>query len=414
MAAAPPAAGATPGTPHTTTTSATMAAHSITTYAEHYAALPDDLQGRYDQLLAPYNPASGRSHQQLLHRLLSMSDTSPKAFVGLVEHSGSYCTVLVHRITLFKSHPVDVSDWDGKALGFGGDVMPGNHIELMEVPEDAFAVAPEHVVPTWENVTHLLSGNPTVEVLGPFTAGDPDTEPLKCRKMVPVPAAYLHLLLDRTLTPRQLWEQVGGAIIADAKEVECGVLLNWIRAALTARSSTATPPRYARLAYPPRAVERSLSADPGGAGFAGAPLGGASHRPPGTGSVSPGSNGPDGVAGGCAAARERCSTAGSSGGARPHCGPEDSYERFPPVRHNLAAQPGGGRRRGFASHLSSVGKLHQGREARRSPNGVQRAGGERSKCLPHYASGHQGALRDGGPRATRLPPVRGGRPLKRS
>ena len=249
MAAAPPAAGATPGTPHTTTTTTTttMAAHSITTYAEHYAALPDDLQGRYNLLLAPYDPASGRLHQQLLHRLLSMSDASPKAFVGLVEHSGSYCTVLVHRITLFKSHPVDVLDWDGKALGFGGDVMPGNHIELMEVPEDAFTVAPEHVVPIWENVNHLLSGNPAVEVLGPFTAGDTDTEPLKCRKMVPVPAAYLHLLLDRTLTPCQLWEQVGGgggggAIIADAKEVECGVLLNWIRAALTARSSTATPP----------------------------------------------------------------------------------------------------------------------------------------------------------------------------
>ena len=161
MAAAPPAAGATPGTPHTTTTTTTTttAEPSITTYVEHYAALPDDLQGRYNLLLAPYDPASGRSHQQLLHRLLSMSDTSPKAFVGLVEHSGSYCTVLMHRITLFKSHPVDVLDWDGKALGFGGDVMPGNHIELMEVPEDAFAVAPEHIIPTLGNVNHLLSGN---------------------------------------------------------------------------------------------------------------------------------------------------------------------------------------------------------------------------------------------------------------
>ena len=239
MAAAPPAAGATPGTPHTTTTTTTMAAHSITTYAEHYAALPDDLQGCYDLLLAPYDPASGRSHQQLLHRLLSMSDTSPKAFVGLVEHSGSYCTVLVHRITLFKSHPVDVSDWDGKALGFGGDVMPGNHIELMEVPDDTFAVAPEHIVPTLGNVNHLLSGNPAVEVLGPFTAGDPDTEPLKCRKMVPVPAAYL-----------PGGGGGGGAIIADAKEVECGVLLNWIRAALTARSSAAPPPPPTMLASP--------------------------------------------------------------------------------------------------------------------------------------------------------------------
>ena len=94
--------------------------------------------------------------------------------------------------------------------------------------------------------------------------------------------------------------------------------------------------------------------------------------------------------------------------------PEDSNEGFPPVRHNLAAQSGGGRRRGFTSHLSSVGKLHQGREAYRSPNGVLRAGGEWPKRLPHHAPGHQGALRDGGPGATRLPPVRGGRPLKRS
>ena len=120
MAAAPPAAGATPGTPHTTTTTTTttMAAHSITTYAEHYAALPDDLQGRYNLLLAPYDPASGRSHQQLLHRLLSMSDASPKAFVGLVEHSGSYCTVLVHRIKEPPSRRVGLG-WQGARVWWG-------------------------------------------------------------------------------------------------------------------------------------------------------------------------------------------------------------------------------------------------------------------------------------------------------
>ena len=84
-----------------------------------------------------------------------------------------------------------MSDWDGKALGFGGDVMPGNHIELMEVPDDAFMVSLEHVITTLGNVNHLLSGNPAVEVLVLFTVGDPDTESLKCRKMVLVPAAYL-------------------------------------------------------------------------------------------------------------------------------------------------------------------------------------------------------------------------------
>ena len=87
--------------------------------------------------------------------------------MGLVEHSGSYGTVLMHRITLFKSHPVNILVWDGKVLGFGGDVMPGNHIKLMEVLDDAFTVSPEHVIPTLGNVNHLLSGNPAVEMLGP-------------------------------------------------------------------------------------------------------------------------------------------------------------------------------------------------------------------------------------------------------
>ena len=77
-----------------------------------------------------------------------------------------------------------------------------------------------------------------MEVLGLFTAGDPDTESLKCCKMVPVPAAYLHLLLDHTdpHTPQVVGTSGGGG------GGKCGVLLNWIRAALTMQSSTATPP----------------------------------------------------------------------------------------------------------------------------------------------------------------------------
>ena len=37
----------------------------------------------------------------------------------------------------------------------------------------------------------------------------------------------------------------------------------------------------------------------------------------------------------------------------------------------------------------------------------------RDRAKPHYAPGHQGALRVGGPGATCLPPVRGERPLQR-
>ena len=92
------------------------------------------------------------------------------------------------------------------------------------------------------NVNHLLSGNPAVEVLGPFTAGDPDTEPLKCHKMVPDPAAYLHLLLDHTLTPRHLWEQGGGG--GDHRRCQgSGV---WGADRIPSTTPGAEPPRDAR------------------------------------------------------------------------------------------------------------------------------------------------------------------------
>ena len=123
--------------------------------------------------------------------------------------------------------------------------MPGNHIELMEVPDDAFAVAPEHVVPTLGNVNHLLLGNPAVEVLGPFTAGELSSSSAARWYRSQQPTYICCWTVPHT--PPVVGTSGGpggggGAIIADAKEVECGVLLNWIQAALTARSSTATPP----------------------------------------------------------------------------------------------------------------------------------------------------------------------------
>ena len=210
MAAAPPAAGATPGTPHTTTTTTTttMVVHSITTYVEHYAALPDNLQGR--------ERAVDRISSNCCIVCSPCLTPAPRPSWGWWNTRDPIAQSSCIGSHSSRATQLTWSDWDGKALGFGGDMMPGNHIELMVVPDDAFAVAPEHVVPTLGNMNHLLSGSPTVEVLGPFTAGDPDTEPLKCRKMVLVPAAYLL--------------GGGGGI---AKEVECGVLLNWIRAALT-------------------------------------------------------------------------------------------------------------------------------------------------------------------------------------
>ena len=133
-------------------------------------------------------------------------------------------------------------------------------------------------------------------------------------------------------------------IIADAKEVECGVLgaaqLD-SSSPHRAKHGEPPPPPPATLAspillgrlsevFPPIRVEPVLQAHR------------PPHRPPSTGSVSPGY----GVTGGCAAARERCSTAGSSVSCARAAAPKTPTSAFPQFatiwRRNLGVAEDGG------------------------------------------------------------------------
>ena len=94
----------------------------------------------------------------------------------------------------------------------------------------------------------MLAAQPTAVQFGPFEDSTPDTQSIAVRNMVPIsPPSYVHLVLDRALNPRALWEQVGGAVINDGRELECRELLNWLRYALTLQKDptgtlTALPP----------------------------------------------------------------------------------------------------------------------------------------------------------------------------
>ena len=219
----------------------------ITTYLQKYRGQGDALEGRYQEFLAPYAPDSGRTHAQLEARILSTTAEVPKVFLGLVEHAGATSSVTLHRPTQYASHPVDASIWDGATLAFAGDVLAGNHIEIVRVPTTAFEVAPDNNVPTITGLQAMLAAQPNAVQFGPFEDGAPDTQSMAVRNMVPIPPSYVHLVLDRTLNPRALWEQVGGAVINDGRELECRELLNWLRYALTLRKDpggtpTALPP----------------------------------------------------------------------------------------------------------------------------------------------------------------------------
>ena len=236
----------------------------ITTNLHKYREQSDALEGHYQEFLAPYTPDSGRTHAQLEARILAMTAEVPKVFLGLVEHAGVTSSITLHQPTQYASHPVDTSVWDGATLTFAGDVLAGNHIEIVWVPAIAFEVVPDSNAPTITGLQALLAAQPNAVHFGPFKD---NTQTITVHNMVPIPPAYVDLVLDRALNPQALWEQVGGAIINDGCKMECGELLNWLCYALTlpkdpSNTPTTLPPgsslRVIRAALPMLCIDAPL------------------------------------------------------------------------------------------------------------------------------------------------------------
>ena len=216
-----------------------------TTYLQLYQGLQDALGGEYGPLYAPYAVDARSTHQELRDRLLSLSEVVPKAFLVLATDTDNvHRTRTIHRVQCYPSHPVLASPWDGKVLAFVGDLLPGNFIDMVEFPEASFALTGEVTIPTTANTTALLAAHPNQGHLLPMAAGTVDTDQVNCRYFIQVPQAYLPLLLNRRLTPRELWEQVVMTIIADNREQSCAPFLAWARVALMLRPDPADPANY--------------------------------------------------------------------------------------------------------------------------------------------------------------------------
>ena len=188
MAAAPPTTHGTATTP-------------VVTYSQRYGRQRDVLEGHYGQFLASYAHDSTHMHATLLTHVLASGHSIPNVFLSLVKHGGIYRSVLVHWLTLYANHPYEPSPWYNVVLGFGGDVLPGNHIELLRFPGNVFEVTGAQVMPIVTGMHALLAAAPTATSVGPFHDGDPDTQIIHLRNVLPVPPAYINIILDKTLTP---------------------------------------------------------------------------------------------------------------------------------------------------------------------------------------------------------------------
>ena len=90
-------------------------------------------------------------------------------------------------------------------------------------------LAPAIYVPSAATIDTSLSGNPTINLLGPYGAGDAGAEVIRFCKTVYVPDPYVGLFLGNNLTPVEAWNRFRGAISDAATEAACRSIIDWLR-----------------------------------------------------------------------------------------------------------------------------------------------------------------------------------------
>ena len=124
-----------------------MAAPPPTTYQAKFNQEGDALNGDYQAFLAHYATGAGSLDADgLRSHVLDASNAVPKVFLGLLSTNNTYKVVSVHRPTAYTRHPATASAWDGQVFAFQGDVLPGNFINIVEFPDDAFAPCQVQVI----------------------------------------------------------------------------------------------------------------------------------------------------------------------------------------------------------------------------------------------------------------------------
>jgi len=90
-----------------------------------------------------------------------------------------------------------------------------------------------------------LIADPALAMCGPFALGDADTMPVIVRNSCLLPARFAARFLSSSFTPREAWEQIGGAIRADDAAVvtACEPIVHWLQYVLHQSSaiSVASP-----------------------------------------------------------------------------------------------------------------------------------------------------------------------------
>lgn len=126
-------------------------------------------------------------------------------------------------------------DLNNKFFAFEGELV-ANSGHTVELDTSLFSLFNNQVaVPTVNFITTAIANDPDLQMLGPYNTADAHTEPVKTRKIVPVPHAIAGLWLPFPdgITARYFWETIYPAIVGAGLVDECKALLQFFQIMIT-------------------------------------------------------------------------------------------------------------------------------------------------------------------------------------
>ena len=115
-----------------------------------------------------------------------------------------------------------ITTFDDRTYAFDGDLYNNQGISV-EINNSYYdlADATSVFVPTIANIVNQIAADPLLNLFDPLTAADAETEPMKCRLIMPIPFKYVPIFLANKVTPRFYFETILPLITADNNARDC-------------------------------------------------------------------------------------------------------------------------------------------------------------------------------------------------
>jgi hypothetical protein len=93
---------------------------------------------------------------------------------------------------------------------------------------------------TISNVNQAWASHPNNQILPMLANAEPGSESAMTRFLMMVPPCYAPIIINRRLSPKQIWAELDGAIIANDDQEKCAPLLTWMVLSATRPAATST------------------------------------------------------------------------------------------------------------------------------------------------------------------------------